>query len=1058
MPELSREQWAFMALLYAFNEPVPIDIAGVLAPLLPGPMMDLLEKMEPEGWLQRPAKGMFSVGDQLPKAIRNKLKQINCREHLTGIADRIYQEDLSSQLSREAMLNLLEGAGHCRELAENEISIAHQAVAENDHKKALVFLERAVKRLAAAQNDKNLIPIFITSTLELSNLYFSLGFGFQNTYQYLLQAQEAAIAIGDQRSHALANLHLGRIFYFTGRRDDALIALSMGYDEIKDLGDDDIMGQSAPFLGKYYFIKGQLKEALLHFERAEQAHDSNQNISILTNPPAPLFLGYCAVYLGQFHRAIGSLDYYWRLAEEQGNRALAATMRAILGTVLVILRKDPEAAIHFDAAMQDNSDGEYALAPYFAGGGIALMHYFNGNLEESYKTLKTTIANGSEIGLVRQYSSPWVIEMIYEYHRLGFEPIPGFDFPEIMKRTENGINIHLRGVCLRLKAQEKLAQGGKFDEILKDLQTSEKYLEESGDKTQQAKTIFLMVKLELKKGKRQAARNLVYRARRLLGGYADEIFPKEFQHLIDKKDKNTGDEFRRQGFLHNYLSMIESLYPSDNKHEIMTKVLHSTSSIFGAERSGLFWFQENKNNSPELRAAYNLSRKEVCSEDFRDSMTMIFKTRQTNQPQVNRARTTPGADNNRHPIRSALYIPIEVNHTVQGVLYYDNSYLNDAFDFLDHETMKHMMRHTNTIVERHLNYLKLKEEHNLLVSEKSLQLEDNRSDIISHSKKMKKLLKQVDQIATTDSTVLLTGETGTGKELLSGRIHRKSLRKDGPFITVDSTTIPEKLLESELFGHERGAFTGADKKKIGRIEMAHQGTLFMDEIGELPLEAQAKLLRALQERQFNRVGGTQLISSDFRLVAATNRNLREEVANGNFRKDLYFRLNVIPIHLPPLRDRSLDIPLLANYFLDLYAAKYKRHDLCLADEQKQKLQEYKWPGNIRELQNVMERAVLLSDENQLEIRLPAEIQTQVDNPFADLPSMDEIQRRYINYILQKCGGKIGGAGGAAEILGLKRTSLYSRMKILGMKTNAETIPQPKRKSSARTQGTSAGRK
>ncbi len=1034
MPELNQEQWAFMALLYAFNEPISINIAGTLAPLLPGPMMDLLEKMEPEDWLQRPAKGMFSIGNQLPKTIHNKLKQINCQEHLAEIADRIYQEDLTSQLSPEAMLNLLEGAGHCQELAENEISIAHKAVAENEHKKALIFLERAVKRLSSGQDGKNLTPMFIASTLELSNLYFSLGFGFQNTYQYLLQAQDASITIGDQRSHALANLHLGRLFYFTGRRDDALVALSLGYDEIKDLGDDDIMRQSAAFLGKYYFIKGQLKEAIQHFERAEQSHESNQHVSILTNPPAPLFLGYCAVYLGQFHRAIGSLDYYWRLAEEQGNKALAATMRAIMGTVLVILRKNSEAAIHFDAAMQDNSDSEYALAPYLAGGGIALMHYFNGNLEESYKILKTTIANGSEIGLVRQYSSPWVIEMIYEYHRLGFESIPGFDFPEIMKRTEHGINIHLRGVCWRIKAQEKLAQGGKYDEIFQDLQKSEKYLEESGDKVQQAKTIFLMVKLELKEGNRQAARNLVYHARRLLGGYADEIFPKEFQHLIDKKDKSTDNEFRRQGFLHDYLSMIESLYPSDNKHEIMAKVLHSTSSIFGAERSGLFWFKDNKNNSPELRAAYNLSRKEVGSEGFRDSMTMIFKTQQTNQPQVGRTQTTPETNNNRHPIRSALYIPIEVNHAVQGVLYYDNSYLNDAFDFLDHETMKHMMRHTNMIVERRLNYLKLKEEHNLLVSEKSLHLEENRINIVSHSKKMKKLLKQADQIATTDSTVLLTGETGTGKELLSSRIHHKSLRKDGPFIVVDSTTIPENLLESELFGYERGAFTGADKKKIGRIEMAHQGTLFMDEIGELPLVAQAKLLRALQEKKFNRVGGTQSISSNFRLIAATNRNLSEEVANGHFRKDLYFRLNVIPIHLPPLRERSVDIPLLAEYFLDLYATKYKRHDLTLTIDRKQKLQEYKWPGNIRELQNVMERAVLLSDENQLEIRLPTEIQTQVDNPFADFPSMDEIQRRYINYILQECGGKIGGAGGAAEILGLKRTSLYSRMKILGMKT------------------------
>jgi len=1022
-----------MALLYAFTVPVPIDVTGSLAPLLPGPMMDLLEKMEPEGWLQRPGRGLFAIGEKLPQAIRKKLEQINQQQHLAAIADRIYQEDMTSSLSSEAMLNLLKGAGRHQELAENEINIAHKAIAENDHTKALIFLEQAVKRLAAKADNQDPSPLFIASTLELSNLYFSLGFGFQRTYKYLIQAQEAATIIGDRRSHALANLHLGRIFYFTGRRDDALIALSLGYDEIKDLGDDDIMGQSAAFLGKFYFIKGQLKEAIKHFERAEQSHEINAEISILTNPPAPLFLGYCAVYLGQFHRAIGSLDYYWRLAEEQNNPSLASIMRAIMGTIMVMLRKFPEATTHFEAAFKDRSESEYTLGHYLADGGISLMHYFNDNLEESYKSLKKTIKNGSEIGLVRQYSSPWVIEMVYEYHRLGFDPIPGFDFPGVMERAQNGVNVHLRGVSWRIKAQEKLTQGKTYIEIIKDLQKSEECLEESGDKVQQAKTIFVKIKLELKSGNRKAARNLVYQARRLLGGYADEIFPKEFQHLMNKKDKHTNNELRRQGFLHDYLTMIESLYPSDNKHEIMATVLHSTSSIFGAERSGLFWFQDNQNSSPELRAAYNLSRKEVESESFRDSMTMVFKTQQINQPQVGRPPKTGRNKHSRHPIRSALYIPIEVNDAVKGVLYYDNSYLDDAFDFLDPETMKHMIRHTNMIVERRLNYLKLKEEHNLLVSEKSLQQNDNRVKIISRSNKMTKLLKQVDQIAVTDSTVLLTGETGTGKELLASRIHHKSLRSNGPFIVVDSTTIPENLLESELFGHERGAFTGADKKKIGRIEMAHQGTLFMDEIGELPLAAQAKLLRALQEKQFNRVGGTQLISSNFRLVAATNRNLSKEVENGNFRKDLYFRLNVIPIHLPPLRERADDIPLLAEYFLNLYATKYKRHDLSLASDRERKLQEYRWPGNIRELQNVMERAVLLSDENQLEIRLPAEIQTQLDNPFADFPSMEEIQRRYISYILHECGGKIGGAGGAAEVLGLKRTSLYSRMKILGMK-------------------------
>jgi transcriptional regulator with GAF, ATPase, and Fis domain len=812
--------------------------------------------------------------------------------------------------------------------------------------------------------------------------------------------------------------------------------LSLGYEEIQELDDDDILGQSAAFLGKFYYIKGQFKEAIKHFEKAEQILE-NEGMSILTTPTAPVFLGYCAVYLGQFHRAIGSLDYYWRLAEEQGNRTLVSIIRAILGTVLVLLRKDQEAVIHFEAAQKDIRENKFTLGPYLAGGGIALMHYLNGRLEEAYKIIRHVVKEGARIGLVRQYSSPWILEMSCEFKRLEFEPVPGFDATELMERALNGINIHLRGVAWRLKAQEKLARGIDREEILRDLQESERYLAESGDRMQQAKTIFVLVKLELKNHNRQAAREQVYRARRLLGGYADEIFPSEFKHLMSKKERDEDKVLRQHGFLHEFMAMIESLHPSENEHEILAKVLNSTSSMFGAERSGLFWFQKESGKSPELRAAYNLSRKEVATDSFRESLAMVFKTRRSSQPQVGRLHSPGnGVNFDEHSIRSVLCIPIEVRDVVQGVLYFDNSYLNDAFDFLDPETMKHMMRHTNLIVERYLNYLKLKEEHTLLVSEKKLQLEDGKSSIIFRSENMARLLKQVDQIATTDSTILVTGETGTGKELLANRIHRGSSRAKGPFIIVDATTIPDNLLESELFGHERGAFTGADRKKVGRIELSHQGTLFMDEIGELPLAAQAKLLRALQEKQFTRVGGTQVITSNFRLVAATNRDLAQEVEAGRFREDLYFRLNVIPVHLPPLRERREDISLLAEYFLDYYTQKYnKRHDLTLAADRKKKLKEYSWPGNVRELQNIMERAVLLSEENQFEIKLPAEIQTRGDDPFSDLPTMEEIQRRYIRHVLNKCDGKIGGPGGAAEILGLKRTSLYSRMKILGMKVS-----------------------
>jgi transcriptional regulator with GAF, ATPase, and Fis domain len=249
---------------------------------------------------------------------------------------------------------------------------------------------------------------------------------------------------------------------------------------------------------------------------------------------------------------------------------------------------------------------------------------------------------------------------------------------------------------------------------------------------------------------------------------------------------------------------------------------------------------------------------------------------------------------------------------------------------------------------------------------------------------------------------------------------------------VDAATIPENLLESELFGHERGAFTGADRRKLGQLEMAHEGTLFLDEVGELILSAQVKLLRAIQEKEFNRLGGTRTIRSNFRLIAATNRNLEKEVAESRFREDLFYRLNVIPIHLPPLRERQEDISLLADYFIDRYTKKYNRHDLKITGEQEIILRTYKWPGNVRELQNIIERAVLLSNEKQLEFSLPIDMRGQSTNSFEDLPTLENLQRRYIEFVIKKTKGQIGGTGGAAEVLGMNRTSVYSRMRQLRM--------------------------
>jgi len=319
-------------------------------------------------------------------------------------------------------------------------------------------------------------------------------------------------------------------------------------------------------------------------------------------------------------------------------------------------------------------------------------------------------------------------------------------------------------------------------------------------------------------------------------------------------------------------------------------------------------------------------------------------------------------------------------------------------------------------------------------------------DIVGRSSALRNVLKQVDLVAPTDASVLILGESGTGKELVTREIHKRSLRRGRPLIKVNCASIPRELYESEFFGHVKGAFTGALKDRAGRFEAAKGGTLFLDEVGEIPLELQTKLLRVLQEGQYERVGEEITRQTDVRIIAATNRDLKREIEKGRFRQDLYYRLNVFPIDVAPLRSRREDIPLLAEHFLELISRRTNRPVPRLSQANLLQLQRYEWPGNVRELQNVIERSVITSQGGALQFDLPqedvsdsfvgeADVTTGPDTVKKFVPDAEMRRREKENIVsaLEKSGWKIYGTGGAAELLGIKPTTLASRIKKMGIK-------------------------
>ncbi|HST23673.1 MAG TPA: sigma 54-interacting transcriptional regulator, partial [Blastocatellia bacterium] len=383
--------------------------------------------------------------------------------------------------------------------------------------------------------------------------------------------------------------------------------------------------------------------------------------------------------------------------------------------------------------------------------------------------------------------------------------------------------------------------------------------------------------------------------------------------------------------------------------------------------------------------------------------------------------------------------------TLGVVTFYEHVYSRDEEELLHLIGNQVALALENVLAFREIEALKNKLSEEKLYLEEEINTAYDFEQIIGSSPALKRILKKVETVAPTDSTVLIQGETGTGKELIARAIHSLSARRERTLVKINCAAIPTGLIESELFGHEKGAFTGAIAQRIGRFELANKGSLFLDEVGEIPQELQPKLLRVLQEKEFERLGSTRTIKVDIRLIAATNRNLEQMVAERQFRDDLYYRLNVFPITLPSLRERPEDIPLLVRFFASKFARQMKKRIETIPAEAVAALQRHHWHGNIRELENFVERAVIVTQGTELQFQLaelklpaktvaslPASSGTATPASPAELTSLDRVEREHILRVLNETDWIVGGPNGAAARLGLKRTTLQARMKKLGI--------------------------
>ena len=423
----------------------------------------------------------------------------------------------------------------------------------------------------------------------------------------------------------------------------------------------------------------------------------------------------------------------------------------------------------------------------------------------------------------------------------------------------------------------------------------------------------------------------------------------------------------------------------------------------------------------------------------------VFRTRQGRVFSLEEARAvsaTTGELFEREGIQSLCCVPLISRGAALGTLNVGSRrpdrFLGDDLGFFNQVAGQVAIALDNALSYKRIEELNVRLEEEKVYLEDEIRTDNRFEEIVGQSRALKATLKQLETVAPTDSTVLIYGETGTGKELLARAIHDLSARKQATFVKLNCAAIPTGLLESELFGHEKGAFTGAIAQRIGRFELAHRGTIFLDEVGEIPIELQSKLLRVLQEREFERLGSSRTIRTDARLVAATNRDLAQLVEQRQFRADLYYRLNVFPMTAPPLRERRDDIPLLVRYFVQQYARRMNRRITSIPTESMNALARYHWPGNIRELQNFIERAVILSTGSALQVPVRELKRGPVG---ASVVTLEAAEREAIQRALHDAGGKVGGDTGAAAKLGMKRTTLQNKMRKLGIDSN-RSEPRP----------------
>ena len=1021
-----------LALASLFKEEFSIDWLAELTGEKPSQILDVMERGLKSGWMSRKASGIFCFIDQNQKKAFNDSFTLQEKEQWHRRLAHLLSDALKDDQTKAQKIAVhLPYVPKGMERAQIRLKVGNMELASYNTEEALQCYKKVFDDLCDDHTGEA-DALFIEAAIK----YSKLSMARHDTQQVMALLQEAMDRAGkkNQRNElALLKMHLAKNEWLCGRTDQAFRLFEEGWAQAQAIDNPALFRAASAFRIFFFYWQGRYKEAVLCYEQSVLDVEKFPlgGFSLM----ATIMAGYCYAITGQISQGLGMMDAIRSRYRNKGDVYLSLYAEQAIAAIMMLIGRLEESIELFEKVLEETERRHVSWVSLIAKISLAWGYFQKKNIKKTQAFLRDYLDLSRQVHVNTSFF-PMILDFCWAMEKGLMPKLEDLDLKrEIQRQIQSG-NLYCKGVASRYRAFLQERQGQSPQKVIQQLDQSLKYLEESGHQIEWGRTLVELTRRHLNQGQENKAVSTARQAFNALSAFNKNLFPEDLKSLIRI------DRPARENLLEVILTLSQETATIRDYKELVHHIISTINRVTGAERGVIFLLREIEGQVRlEIKASRNLTQEEIHSHHFSSSMKMIETVARTGLGSIKNEAPHNPVSSQEGAVRSRICVPLIIRGKVSGVLYHDNRLLSNVFGDSDLEFLSYFAAQAAIALDNSRAYQEARHESEKLKEEKQYYEEEHQKtlhfeDIIGKSPAIGRVFSQVEQVAATDATVMITGETGVGKELVASNIHRHSRRADKPFIRVHCSALPENLIPSELFGHEKGAFTGALSRRIGRFELADGGTLFLDEVGDLSLEVQVRLLRVLQTREFERVGGTKTIRSDFRLITATNRDLETMVHKGQFRSDLYYRLNVFPIKVPSLRERREDIPPLAYYFLKLHATKMGKSFRELSGTDLERLCRYDWPGNVRELENVIERGVIRSPEptfrlSDLDITPPRE------EAETELLTHREAERRHIQRVLQRTGWRVRGQGGAAEILDLLPSTLGFRMKKLGIKRPPE---------------------